>query len=139
MINKSRTLLFVATVILGLSGSTVSLAADPAAAAKPVPTSNGWRIELDGRAAADGEIVLAIIQGEVTTTVTTRVAKGESENQVARLIRDQVKAQAPARMFKAETDDGEDVLIKRKSGTSNFGLQLVSTSVTGLEIKIEKE
>ena len=105
--------------MLGLMCSMVSLAADPAPAAKPTPVSNKWRIELDGKADVDGEIVLAIVLDGVTTNVTTKVPKGKGENAVAKLIRDQLKVQAPPKHFHVEIDDGEDVLIKKKLGMAS--------------------
>lgn len=141
MCSRIRFLAFGAMAALGLMGSTLGVAANPAPAANPVPTSNKWRVELDGKSKVDGEIVLAIVLDGVTTNVTTKVPKGKGENAVAKLIRDQLKVQAPAKHFHVETDDGEDVLVKKKlgMGTDNFGLLLVSSSVTGLQVEIEKE
>ena len=36
-------------------------------------------------------------------------------------------------------DDGEDVLIKRKSGQPDFLVELASTNVDGTEIEVERE
>jgi hypothetical protein len=139
MNNRLRNLVVGTTASLGLLGAMLCVAADTPSGARPAPTSNKWRLELDGNAGSDGEIILAIIDGTVATKVTTKVFKGKSENDVAKLIRDQLEAQSPTGAFHVETDDGEDVLIKRKSGTGNFGFQLVSSSVTGLEIGIKRE
>jgi len=140
-IGRARALILGATAALGMMGLVPGMAADTAPVAKPPSLSNKWRVEFDGRAHTGGEIIFAISLDGVTTNITTTIPKGEGENAVAKLVRDQLRLQAPANHFHIETDDGEDVLVKKKfgTGTDNFGLQLVSSSVTGILIDIEKE
>jgi hypothetical protein len=138
---QARSWMISTAAIIALVMPVAGMPADPATTANPVPLSNKWRLEFDGRAHMAGEIVFAITLDGVTTNVSTKIPKGKGENAVAKLVRDQLEIQAPANHFHIETDDGEDVLVKKKlgSGTDNFGLRLVSTSVTGLEIEIKKE
>jgi hypothetical protein len=147
MNSKSRTLMAGLVAALGLLGSTIALAADTAPAsatapaAKPVATSNKWRVEVDGKADIDGAIVFAVIVNDVTTTVTTQIKKGTSENSAARLLVKELDKQAALKKFHFETDDGEAVYFKKKLGMGlpDFGVQLVSSNVTGLEIKVKKD
>jgi hypothetical protein len=147
MNSKSGTLLVGVLATLGLMASTMTMAAEAAAgaaaapAAKPVPTSNKWRVEFDGKADADGEIVFDMIVAGTTTTVTTMVKKGDSENKVAKLVVKALDMQAPPKQFHFETDDGEAVLFKKKvgMGVPDFGVQLVNNSVPGIKIKVKKD
>jgi hypothetical protein len=141
MHSKSETKVVAMVAALGLMFSLVATAADPAPQAKPVPTSNKWRVEFDGRADMDGEIVFAIIVSGATTTVTTPIKKGTSENSVASQVVKALDKQAPPKMFHFETDDGEAVYFKKKmgSGVPDFGVQLVSNSVPGIKIKVKKD
>lgn len=141
MDSKSGTFMLGMVAALGLAVSTMATAADPAPAAKPVSTSNKWRVEFDGRADAEGEIVFAIIVDGTSTTVTTQVSKGDSENHVAKLVVKALDKQAPPKKFHFETDDGEAVYFKKKMGMGvpNFGVQLVSNSVPGISIKVKKD
>jgi hypothetical protein len=61
------------------------------------------------------------------------------ENRVAAAIRDVLKAQLPRDGYHVERVDFEDVLIKKRGDTPNFGLELVSNSVEGISITIHKE
>lgn len=70
--------------------------------------------------------------------VETKVPKGNTENQVAKAVRDSLQI-ALGKGFKVSIDDGEDVLIRKTGKTPNFDLTLVSSSVTGLEIELERE
>ena len=41
--------------------------------------------------------------------------------------------------FHVERDDGEDVLIKKRRGNSDFGVEIMSNSVKGVRINIDRE
>jgi hypothetical protein len=101
--------------------------------------SNKWRIECDNTADNDGVIVLRISPvGGAPIDVETKVPARSGENKVAQLLRDSLRASL-GKGYKVEVDDGEDVLIKKKGKTPNFDLTLVSSSVTGLTLEIERE
>jgi len=100
--------------------------------------SNKWRIEFDDKAQTDGTIVLSVAPNSgAAITAETTIPAGTHENHIARLVRDSLKS-ALGGGYNVEVDDGEDVLIKQ-DGTGNFDLKLVSSSVTGLEIELERE
>ena len=67
--------------------------------------------------------------------------KGTSENSVAKLVVKALDKQAPPKLFHFETDDGEAVYFKKKMGMGvpDFGVQLVSSNVTGIKIKVKKD
>lgn len=119
-----------------LSIAAAALQMSPAVASD----SNKWRIECNHNAHSDGEIVFRIVpKGGAPTDVTVQIANGTSENNVARAIRDAFRAQLPEEAYHIETDDGEDVLVKKKHGAANFELTLVSSTVDHVKFDIEKE
>ncbi|MFO0513278.1 MAG: hypothetical protein ACK51K_21740, partial [Gammaproteobacteria bacterium] len=65
--------------------------------------------------------------------------RGTGENAVARAIRDGLRAQLDRKGFQVETDDGEDVLVKRKGRTPDFALEVAENTVKGLRLNREKE
>ena len=112
-----------------------ALAALPAWAA-----SNKYRIQVSEGAKSDGEIVFAFSpEGAAVFEVAVPIAKGTSENTVARKIRDVLRAKLDPKAFSVEGDDGEDVLVKKTSGQPDFGLKLASNSVKAVRIRLDRE
>lgn len=110
--------------------------ATPAAEPKPV---SKWRIELDGRTNNDGAITFRIAPvGQDPIDVETKIPRDTSENHAAKILRDSLKASL-GEGYHTEVDDGEDVLIKRRGKTPKFIVTMVSTSLTGLEVEIERD
>ena len=108
-----------------------------AAYAKP---SGNWRIEFNSRTDNDGVIVLRIAPiegGGDPIEVETKVPKGTSENNVADLVSASLKSTLGSKNYRIGTDDGEDVVIKTRGKTKKFELTMVSTTLTGLEIKVK--
>lgn len=109
----------------------------PPADAKP---SNKWRIEVSEGANSTGEIVFRIEPiGGQAIEVRVPVADGTRENNVAKAIRDAMKAELPADGYHVEVDDGEDVLVKKKGGAADFDLVLVGNSVKSVRINLDRE
>ena len=103
-------------------------------------TSNKWRIEFDGGANSDGEIVFRVTpEGGEPIDVNTLVDDGTGENRVASKVRDAFREQLPDGAYHVEKDDGEDVLVKRRGDTPDFSMELVSSSVKSVDIDIERE
>jgi hypothetical protein len=122
---------FRAAALAAVASSLVSLTA----VAEP---SNKWRIEFDDKAQTEGTIVLSVTPANgAAVQAETNIPAGTHENHIARLVRDSLKS-ALGGGYNVEVDDGEDVLIKQ-DGVGNFDLKLVSSSVTGLEIELERE
>jgi|SRR5262249_52454369 len=101
--------------------------------------SNKWRVECDNSADNDGVIILRISPvGGTPIDVETKIPAKSGENKVAQLLRDSLRASL-GKGYKVEVDDGEDVLIKKKGKTPDFDLALVSSSVTGVTLKFDRE
>jgi hypothetical protein len=101
--------------------------------------SNKWRIEFDEHAQTAGMLVLSVQPvGGTAVRVETQIPAGTHENEVARLVRDSLKAKLGAG-FNVEIDDAEDVLIKKEGGAADFDVKLVSSSATGLDVELERE
>ncbi|HTE39883.1 MAG TPA: hypothetical protein VK629_03585 [Steroidobacteraceae bacterium] len=110
------------------------------AAVESVNPSNGWRIECSGDAESAGTITFNVLpnKGQVIA-VSVNIAKGRGENEVAKDIRDAFRAQLPPDRFTAEADDGEDVLLKKKSGQPDFAIELASSTVEDVRLNLQRE
>jgi hypothetical protein len=105
--------------------------------AKP---SGNWRISFNHVADSDGSIVFRIAPiegGGDPIDVEVKVPAKTSENNVADLASAALKATLGTKNYRVGVDDGEDVVIKKRGKTKNFELTMVSTSVTGLGIKVK--
>ena len=71
--------------------------------------------------------------------VAIEIAQGTSENMVARAVVMQLRAQATGERIAVERDDGEDVLIKKRRGQPDFAVAVVSNTVDGVSIDVERE
>lgn len=124
--NPIRPLLFV-----------LLLAALPAWADGP---SNKWRIHVNHAAKVSGEIELSFTpEGAEATSLVIPIPAGTHENQAARLIRDAVRARFGKSLYKAELDDGEDVLIKVRGSTPKVELVLTRNTAEGLTLHLDRE
>ena len=102
--------------------------------------SNKWRIQCSGSADSAGTIVLEITpKGGEPLTVEVAVEDGTSENNVAKQIKETLQEQLPEDGYKVERDDGEDVLVKKHMGAADFELKVVSNSVAGVRLNLDKE
>ena len=102
--------------------------------------SNKWRLQMSGHAKVDGEIELSFTpKGGTASSVVVPVAKGTGENAAARLVRDTLKATFGKDVYKVETDDGEDVLVKKQGGERDFVITVVENTVQGVRIEIDSE
>ena len=104
------------------------------------PTSNKWRIELDGQARSTGELQFRVTprQGE-SIDVVANIRSGRAENNVAKDVRNAFAAKLDPDRYTVEVDDGEDILIKRKDGQPDFALELLDSNVRNVSIKVEGE
>ena len=108
--------------------------------ADTAPTSNKWRIELDGQALKTGDIQFRVTprQGE-STDITVNIRAGRAENNVAKDVRDAFAAKLSPERYTVEVDDGEDILVKKKEGQPDFALELIESDVQNVSIKVEGE
>lgn len=116
-------------LLLVLSVASASAFANP---------SNKWRLEFSGSARSDGTIVISVTpEGGETVEVSTDILKGDGENRVADKVRDSLKAALAN--YRLSLDDGEDVLIKKRSGQPDFDAAVVSNSVESVRIRVQRE
>jgi hypothetical protein len=136
----SWVLLFLSAGLVAQQDATTPEAAAPDAKPKKVSYSNKWRLQFSGNAESDGEIVLKLIpkEGEPVQT-TTPIKKGTSENNVAKELVKSLKAQLDKKVYHVERDDGEDVLVKKKYGAKDFGIEIVALTVKNVRISPRKE
>jgi hypothetical protein len=108
-----------------------------AATAYAKPSGN-WRIKFNHVADNDGTIVFRIapVEGEAID-VEVKVPANTTENNVAELVRDSLKASLGSDNYRIGTDDGEDVVVKKRGKTQKFEITMVSSSVTGLVIQVK--
>jgi hypothetical protein len=123
--------LAAAAVLFG-AGSAAGIAGD-------LSLSNKWRIEVSEGANSDGVIHFRVTpDGGQPTDVEIPIKDGRGENGVASDIRDGLRKGLDKERYHIETDDGEDVLVKKRKGP-NFELKLVSSTVKSVRFDIEKE
>lgn len=127
---------------IGLFGLACSLAlasVSGSAEEAALKYSNKWRIEISESAKSDGNLLFRLTPKEGTATdVSVAIKDGRSENNVASDVRDALKAALDEKAYKVEKDDGEDVLVKKRSG-KDFSLVLVESTVKAVRVNVEKE
>ena len=129
---------FRSTTLYGLVAAVI-LASGTAAADDQPSYSNKWRVEVSESAKSDGTMLFRVTPKEGTPVeVTVAIKDGRGENNIAKDIRDAFKAALDPKSFHTETDDGEDVLLKKKKGP-DFALVLVESTVEAVRLNIEKE
>jgi len=129
-----------------LAQETAAPAAAPAAEPTASPEaeqklrySNKWRIEVKEGANNDGVArFLVTPKGEPTIEVTVKIKEGRSENGVASDVKNAFKAALDPKRYHVEGDDGEDVLVKRKSGP-DLSIKLVESTLRGTHFDVERE
>src|SRR5688572_11284288 len=138
MRNKLKSL--VGAFALGSLLSLAQAATPVVTKVEPANPSDGWRIETSGNAESSGTINFRVQpnQGDAIP-VAVKISKGRSENEVAKDIRDAFRAQLPADRFHAETDDGEDVLIKTKNNQPDFSVILAGSDVEQVRLNVQRE
>jgi len=126
--------------LAAISTAIVSSLALAALAFGGAPTSNKWRIELDGQARSTGSLQFRVTprQGD-STDVVVNIRSGRAENNVAKDVRDAFAARLSPERYTVEVDDGEDVLIKKKEGQPDFALELIDSNVQHVNVKVEGE
>ena len=119
--------------------AAATLTASLFASAAMAEPANKWRIEFDNKAQNTGSVVFRISPvGMSPLDVETKIPADIHENHIAALVRDSMKASL-GKSYGVEIDDGEDVLIKKQGTSPDFELTLVSSTVKGLDIELERE
>ena len=114
----------------------------PAAIATPAPAlkfSNRWRLEVSEGANNDGVLHFRVTPKDGSPVdINVPLKDGRGEDGCARDIRDAFKAALDSKLYKIEIDDGEDVLVKKRSGP-DFAIELVESTVKGTRVTIDVE
>jgi hypothetical protein len=119
--------------------ATVAACLATPALAEDLKLSNKWRVQVSEGAKSDGTILFRVTSKDgQPIEVPVAIKDGTGENAVARHIRDAFRATLDAKEFHSETDDGEDVLLKKRTGP-NFELKFVESDVKAVRISVEKE
>jgi uncharacterized protein YpmB len=138
----------LATTLLTGCGTTpptpaeaaANAAATPAAADRTLSYSNSWRIEVSEGANSDGEFVFNLTpKGGAKQVITIKVDDGTSEDHVARVIKRGFEKQLDTSKYDVEVDDGEDVLVKKDLTEPVFALEIVSSTVKSVRLRLQKE
>ena len=114
----------------------VTVASEPTVDTTVLQYSNKWRIKFDNRTDSAGELVfLFAAKNAQPISISISVAKDLSENDIAKLVENALKKNAP-QGIKVKRVDGEDVLVKYKH---RFSLTLLTNTVTDLDVGLDKE
>jgi len=110
-----------------------------AAPAAPLKLSNKWRIKVREGANNTGTLLFRVTPDKgVATDVLVNIEKGRSENGVATDVKNTFKKDLDPKVYHVETDDGEDVLVKKRKGP-NYEVKFVESTLKGTRIYIDKE
>jgi hypothetical protein len=109
------------------------------AAASVVHYSNKWRLEVSEGANNDGDMHFRLTPKDgAPVEINVHLKKGRGEDGCARDIRDAFKAALDEKTYKVEIDDGEDVLVKKRTGP-DFTIELVESTVKGTRVNLKRE
>lgn len=134
----AATILVAAPLVRAQTPPSAAGAVAPSATERPRP-SNKWRIKFDERAKSDGTVSFLIWPRDgVPLQVDVPVVEGQSENRIAASARDSLRV-ALGKGFHVEIDDGEDVLVKARHGTPDFGVQLLGNTARDVDITLRRE
>ena len=98
--------------------------------------SNKWRIKFDNRTDSAGDIVFRfVLENATPIDIKVTVAKGITENDVAKLVENALRSHTPKGM-KVKRVKGEAILLRFKN---RFSLSLVTNSVDQLDVRVNKE
>ncbi len=110
------------------------------AATADLKYSNKWRIEVKEGANNDGVLRFRVTpKGEAPVEIAVQIKDGRSENGVAQDVKNAFKAALDPKRYHVETDDGEDVLVKKKGNGVEIAIELLEDNIKGTHIDIERE
>ena len=113
--------------------------ATPATLEAPLKLSNKWRIKVREGANNTGTLQFRVTPDKGTATdIVVNIEKGRSENGVATDIKNTFKKVLDPKVYHVETDDGEDVLVKKRKGP-NYEVKLVESTLKGTRVYLDKE
>lgn len=132
--------LFVVVGIGAPHAQTAAPAATPAAqAARPGDIGQSWQINFDRTAKSDGEITFRLWPyGSEPIDLVLPVAKGDTENKLARETRDLLKAKLDLTEYRIDMAK-RFVKVTAIRGERRFALELASSTAEGVDIDLYRE
>ena len=98
--------------------------------------ANQWRIKFDDRTDSAGEITFRfVMKDKLPINMKVTVAKGLSEKDIAKLVENALLQHGPKGLT-AEREDGEEIVVKYKSG---FNLAVLANTVIDLDVDLVQE
>lgn len=135
-------LVATATAAVGLAwipAIAQEAAAPVVAAPAELRYSNKWRIEVSEGANNTGVMHFRITpQGGTPIDIPVQLKQGRGEDGCSRDIKAAFKTVLDRKIYKVEGDDEEDVLVKKRKGP-DFALELVSSTVKGTRVNLDRE
>ena len=108
------------------------------ASAMAVPSA-GWRLQFDGAAASDGELVIVVTpDGGTPEEVVVAVGRADSENQVAHKALVALQ-QAAGSNYSIEMDDGEEIVVRQRDGDLEQLDAVARNTVDGVSVEFDPE
>lgn len=108
------------------------------ASAFAVP-STSWRLQFEGAAESDGELVLAVTpDGGTPEEIVVAIGRADSGNQIAHKALVALQ-QAAGSEYSIEQDDGEDILVRHREGVDLFEVAVVRNTVPGVSVDYDPE
>jgi hypothetical protein len=108
------------------------------ASAVAVP-STSWRLQFDGAAESDGELVIAVTpDGGEAERVVVAIGRADSENQIAHKTLVALQ-EAAGTDYAIEQDDGEDLVVRHREGVDLFEIAVVRNTVEGVSVDFDPE
>lgn len=108
------------------------------ASAFAVPSST-WRVQFDGAAESDGELVFSVTpDGGAPEEIVVPIGRADSENQIAHKALVALQ-QAAGADYSVEQDDGEDLIVRHREGVDLFEIEVVRNTVDGVSVEFDPE
>ena len=108
------------------------------ASAFAVPSST-WRLQVDGAAESDGELVLSVTpEGGAAERIVVAIGRADSENRIAHKAMVALQ-EAVGTDYAIEQDDDEDLLVRHREGVDLFELEVVDNSIEGVDVRFDPE
>ena len=108
------------------------------ASALAVPSAS-WRVQFDGAAGSDGELVFAVTpDGGQPEEIVVPIGRADSENQIAHKALVALQ-EAAGTDYAIEQDDGEDLVVRQRDGVDLFEIAVVRNTVDGVSVEFDPE
>ena len=105
------------------------------ASAMAVPSA-GWRLQFDGAAASDGELVI-VVTPDGGTPEEVVVAVGRADQVAHKAL--VALQQAAGSNYSIEMDDGEEIVVRQRDGVELFEIAVARNTVDGVSVEFDPE